>query len=122
MDTQVTDQTRIAAAFAQIAEVIRAETHNDATIFRMIAEMTMAAPGFTAAFSFNVANVLDEATGEIDYTEVVVEAYRRTLFSKEHAEKYGYTHCSDVASAEQFAARVSGASHNIAHATVSSLH
>lgn len=78
--TKVSKQARMDAAFNEIAEIIRKEIHNDATIFSMIAQMIPHSPGFAATFAQNVAVVLNGCDDAVDYTEVVVSAYKRTLF------------------------------------------
>lgn len=81
--TQRTEQDKIAAAFQQIASIIRTETHNDATLFNVVAQSIQSHPAFAFVLATNIAEVLDNAAGDVQYHEVLVEAYRRTLFAKD---------------------------------------
>jgi hypothetical protein len=101
-------QRRINAAFAQIAESLRKETHTDASLFGMIAHIIPTQPEFAAALCENIGRVMADAEDEIDYVEVNVEAWRRTLFSPQ-AEHGGPTidlFGGDPAKAEEFAANI----------------
>ena len=99
----MSDRDRINAAFAQIAAIIRKEKHNDASIFRMISTMIVPNPSFAFSFSSNVSEILDSITTEVDYTEIVVEAYRRSLFRPNRAGINGSFFCDDPDAAEEFA-------------------
>jgi len=104
MSMEMTTGQRFAAAFAKIAAIIRTETHNDASIIRTIVAMVPVNAVFGYTFGSAVADVLDEQTGEIDYTEVVVEAYRRTLFDLTTIQRYGLDYFGgDPQKAEEFA-------------------
>lgn len=80
--TQTSDRTKIDAAFRQIADVIRTETHNDVTLFRVVAESIQVNPDYARVLSTNISDVLDDAPGEVEYHDVLIEAYRRTLFAR----------------------------------------
>lgn len=127
MTTPTDNQQRIDAAFQQIAEIIRRETHDDASIFRLIAEAIRINPPFAAALSRGIAQVMDDIHQEIDYTEVLVKALRYTLFVP-YAE---YAHgldivCGDPDNAENFAKALDGMGHidieHISNAAASLLH
>jgi hypothetical protein len=103
MNTDTT-RARFDAAFQQIAEVMRKETHNDASIFRVVADSIPHNPHFACSLAFNVAVVLDGHADGVDYTDVLVEAFRRTVFpvgaEGEHTEDY---FDGDPAKAEELA-------------------
>ena len=88
MSMEMTTEQRFAAAFAKIAAIIRTETHNDVTIIRMIVEMIPINATFAVALGRAIADVLHEQTEAVDYTEVVVEAYRLVLFDLGAIEQY----------------------------------
>lgn len=101
-------QRRINAAFQQIATRLRGETHTDASLFGMIAHIIPQQPEFAAALCANIGHVMEEQTGEIDYVEIHVEAWRRTLFApqSEHGGPTIDLFAGDPAKAEQFAANL----------------
>jgi hypothetical protein len=90
MSKAVSDRARFDAAFHEFAQIIRQEEHNDASIFRMISEMIPYQPMVATAFAANVARLLDEEQGEVDYVQVVIEAWGLTLFSSEQDRDAGY--------------------------------
>lgn len=101
-------RARINAAFQQIAESLRKETHTDASLFGMIAHIIPQQPEFAAALCENIGRVMEEQTAEIDYVEINVEAWRRTLFAPQ-AEHGGPTidlFAGNPAKAEEFAANL----------------
>ncbi len=79
MKHPISNAARINAVFDEIAAHIRREEHNDASIIRMIADIIPHNASFASFFASNVAAILDGHTESVDYVEVVVEAYRRTL-------------------------------------------
>lgn len=102
--TTDTTQARFDAAFQQIAGVMRKETHNDASLMHVIADTIPHNPSFACALAGNIAKVLDGHTDAVDYTEVLVEAFRRTVFPKgaEGADTCDWFD-GDPAKAEEFA-------------------
>ncbi len=80
MTTPVSDQARVDAASAEIAAIIKAEEHNDASIFRVIGELVKFHPEFAHRVSHAVADLLDATKGEINYSYILAEAYCHTLF------------------------------------------
>ncbi len=79
MPTPAQNQKRFDAAFEQFAAIMRKETHNDASLFRMISGMAEYNPLFAGTFSGHLADTLDECTGEVEYTTAAIEAWKRTL-------------------------------------------
>ena len=109
MPQSLTTDARFAAAFAQIAAIIRKETHNDASLFRMLADIVPHNATFAYALGMHIADVLDghQQGGDVAYTEVLVEAYRRTLFDPLAAAKHGPDYFDgDPERAEDFARTV----------------
>ncbi len=103
MTTTLSNQQRFDAAFAQIAAVIRKENHNDASILRMVADMMASDVEFAHGFARHVADVLDEHTESVNYTDIVVEAFRRALFDETTTNKYQTNYFGgDPAKAESF--------------------
>lgn len=98
MVDQSNKQQRFDAAFEQIAVIIRKEQHNDASLIRMISGMALANPAFAADFGAHVANILDLQEQEVDYTDVVIEAYRTSLFISSETGFFG----GDPDKAEEF--------------------
>ncbi len=82
MTTPVSDQARVDAASAEIAAIIKAEEHNDASIFRVIGEFIKFNPTFAHRVSHAVADLLDATKGEINYSYILAEAYCHTLFGE----------------------------------------
>jgi hypothetical protein len=103
MNTTLSNDARLAAAFAQMAQLIRKETHNDASIFAMLAQIIPVNPTFAYSLAQHIADVLNEHHEAVDYNEVLVEAYRRALFDPLHAQKHGSDYFEgDPARAEEF--------------------
>ena len=70
-----------AMAFQQLAQNLRREIHTDASLFGMVAHLIPHHPVFAAALCENIGRILAETSEPIDYVEVHIEAYRRTLFT-----------------------------------------
>lgn len=98
MSNPISNSARINAAFDRIAAIIRREKHNDASVIRMIMSMLGTNFEFAQAFGACVADTLDKHEAEVDYTEIVIEAYRAALFTYD-----GCPFKDDPQSAEAFA-------------------
>lgn len=85
------------AAFTRLeAEYIRTEEWTDIDIFTLVGNFCDADPNIARALAFHSRDVLHEAGDvELNYTDVVVEVYRRTFFDPAEAAKYGTERFTD---------------------------
>lgn len=123
--TRVPAQTRINAAFAQIAEVLEHEEHNDASLFGMISGLIPHNAVLATVLASNIAVILDGTGEEVNYTDVLVEAYRISLFERIEGAQFYDAFEGDPAEAEQFAINfkhmASGGNHLMLVANTSNL-
>jgi hypothetical protein len=78
-----------------MAQAIRLNSYSAADLFYMIADLTPANPPLAVALGRHAADILtgfdaeDDHPPAADWTEIVVEAYRRALFDPERSPRYG---------------------------------
>lgn len=101
--TRNSEPARLRAAFQQIAAVLREETHNDASLFRTISTLAQSNPVLASVLAGNIASILDNAHGDVIYTDVLIEAYRISLFERVEGEMFYDAFDGNVNDAEQFA-------------------
>lgn len=78
--------------FERLSDLILGEEHSDVTLMEMIAHAAITVPGGQLCYVFasHARDILHAATDQdLSYSQIILEIYRRTFFSKEHDAIYG---------------------------------
>lgn len=82
----ITNQT----VFSDLEKFIRSNAWSDADLLEIIGSFAGKYPTVAQAFAYHARDIIHQHHAEeIEYTEIVVQAYYRTFFSPEHAGLYG---------------------------------
>ncbi len=88
-------QQEINSHFERLAAAVRQQEHTDVDFFHMIGEMVSVEPRVGAAFAFHARDILGSSTEDVNYSELVIEVYRRTFFDNEQSKKYNTAYFAD---------------------------
>lgn len=70
-------------------EYLRTQEWNDVDAFTIVGNFIPVHPQIAHALAMHIADVLNEHKADVDWTDIIVETYRRTFFDRETASKYG---------------------------------
>lgn len=84
-------QKEIDHIFSLMENAIRLNEYDPGDLFWMIADLTSVNPQLATAIGKHASDFIksDECTEETEWTDIVVEAYRRALFDEEASQLYG---------------------------------
>lgn len=86
-----THQNEMQSLFNELADILRTEEHTDVDLMDVIAGFTKdPQTSFIGhAFLMHSRDILGTSTEDLNYTDIIIECYRRTFFDAEMAERYG---------------------------------
>lgn len=79
----------ITAIFADLETVLRRTEYTDVDLFDLIGSFSDSSPTIAKAMSFHARDILGSTNEEANYTDIMVEVFRRTFFDDEMAARYG---------------------------------